>query len=727
MTARLFSRAAAALLAAALAVPPLPAVCETDTAVTILVYVCGSDLETEDGSATEDLEEMREGLEGSDGRVRVLVETGGTEDWQKSGIKDGSVQRHELTADGLVTLDTVGRANMGEASTLADFLSWGYSEAPADRVMLVLWDHGGGPVFGFGADELFDWDSLTLSELDQALSAGIPSGEKLAMLGFDACLMGSAEVASVVSGYADYMLASEEMEPGYGWAHTGWIAALCADPAMSTEEVGRQAVADFVDEYDGGFSGETATLSLLDLKYTDELTAAMDALGTELTASMRGSMSTVSRARASVTSFGEFVGEDASDLVDILEFCDAVDTLTDTSALRQAVEDMVVVSGATQELTGRAGGLSMLVPYSTIGTDSEYIEECYSELTSLGGYGGFVRGMIEGMSSADYVFSSGAQPENLITNTQDGVVSGLWNGLGASGTGSQTSDAPEGLWAGLGGAGNTSSSSNGLWSGLNGNQASAGLWSGLDLGSGNAQITGLWEGLTGGSEDVYTEEEDNPNVTALTPAENADEHIQSYFADSELPLQAVYALRLSREDLDHLSGAKAVLLGSDGDMIFEYGEMGETTIDWQTGSVYAMFDGSWVTVGGSMATVYPLDSNGTRAIIPARVGGIDMYLMAVFEDGKGAITGATQGYYADSHMAARGLIPLTEGLTITLLHPSADGDGETRWIDGDTLTVPAEGLSAEKTALPSGEYLYAIRLTDIYNQSKLTDTVTLNF
>ena len=32
----------------------------------------------------------------------------------------------------------------------------------------------------------------------------------------------------VLEPYADYMIASEETEPGIGWYYTGWLTALSA-------------------------------------------------------------------------------------------------------------------------------------------------------------------------------------------------------------------------------------------------------------------------------------------------------------------------------------------------------------------------------------------------------------------------------------------------------------------------------------------------------------------
>ena len=55
---------------------------------------------------------------------------------------------------------------------------------------------------------------MTLDEIATALKNG---GCDFDMAGFDACLMATLETAMVLEPYADYMIASEEVEPGNGW------------------------------------------------------------------------------------------------------------------------------------------------------------------------------------------------------------------------------------------------------------------------------------------------------------------------------------------------------------------------------------------------------------------------------------------------------------------------------------------------------------------------------
>ncbi len=102
---------------------------------------------------------------------------------------------------------------------------------PAEQYDLILWNHGGGAFFGYGFDETTN-DSLTLDELDQAFAdSPFHDGNKLEFIGFDACLMANIETAHTLSPYANYMVASQESEPGSGWS----------DPSLPTSRHSKAA------------------------------------------------------------------------------------------------------------------------------------------------------------------------------------------------------------------------------------------------------------------------------------------------------------------------------------------------------------------------------------------------------------------------------------------------------------------------------------------------------
>ncbi len=173
-------------------------------------------------------------------------------------------------------VDDVGEPNMGAPATLSDFVSWGIAQYPADRYGLVLWDHGGG-IIGFGGDESAAQDLLSLPELQTALDDGLAaSGERFGFVGFDACLMATWETAVVLAPHAEYLVASEELEPGHGWDYHSFDAAR-RDPTTHPVALGSEIIAGFFDQAAAQQTSADVTLSVVDLTRVHVLTAALEA------------------------------------------------------------------------------------------------------------------------------------------------------------------------------------------------------------------------------------------------------------------------------------------------------------------------------------------------------------------------------------------------------------------------------------------------------------------
>src|SRR3990172_5136601 len=133
---------------------------------------------------------------------------------------------------------------MGQPATLQDFIEWAIQNYPADKYALIMWDHGGGAVGDtFGVDENNN-DALSLPEIKQALqNAYAMSGKKFDLIGFDACLMATLETASIMSSFGNYLIASEELEPGHGWDYAAILSAIKSNTDISGTVLGK-AIAD---------------------------------------------------------------------------------------------------------------------------------------------------------------------------------------------------------------------------------------------------------------------------------------------------------------------------------------------------------------------------------------------------------------------------------------------------------------------------------------------------
>ena len=99
-------------------------------------YLCGSDLESNGGFATNDLSELME-VELPE-NVNVVIETGGSAVWQNDLMDADKLQRWLYNSEGLQLVDEQPSASMGEAQTLADFLSFAKENFPAEKTAVVF-------------------------------------------------------------------------------------------------------------------------------------------------------------------------------------------------------------------------------------------------------------------------------------------------------------------------------------------------------------------------------------------------------------------------------------------------------------------------------------------------------------------------------------------------------------------------------------------------------------
>ena len=278
----------------------------------LLVYMIGSDLENFDGAASNDIQEMLEAASGDN--LNIVIQTGGSKSWHLKEIENDGVGRYRIKDGKLETIELLDDVKMSEAETLADFITWAGKCYPADRYGMVLWNHGGGTLIGYGLDEYYPDETMSIGEIHEALSK---SGLHFEFIGFDACLMCTVETAMALSGHADYMMASEETEPSTGWYYTEWIKKISDDPGMSTPELAGTIIDSFVSGPDYN-KYDFYTLSLIDLKKIGDLYLALSEYFKEEEAIFNEQFRNALAARTHTKSFGND-GYEQIDLFDYLE------------------------------------------------------------------------------------------------------------------------------------------------------------------------------------------------------------------------------------------------------------------------------------------------------------------------------------------------------------------------------------------------------------------------
>lgn len=357
--------------------------------ITVMIYMCGTDLESRSSMATRDLVEMTKA--NFSNNVRILVYTGGCSRWNNSVVSSDRNQIYEVKNGGLERLAAdMGNTPMTESGTLAGFIQWCAQRYTANRNILILWDHGGGSVTGFGYDEKYPRSgSMNLASINEALKAG---GVKFDFIGFDACLMATLETGLMLNNYADYMIASEETEPGIGWYYTNWLTRLSSSPGMPTVEIGKNIVDDFISTCAAQTRGQSATLSVVDLaELSNTVPTPLKTFSNSLTKLIKNdNYQKISSAR---NGSREFARSSVIDQIDLVHFSKRLGT-TEGKNLAAALQKSIKYNKTSSNMSD-AYGLSIYFPYrktknvdsacstyDAIGMDKSY-SECIRAFANL--------------------------------------------------------------------------------------------------------------------------------------------------------------------------------------------------------------------------------------------------------------------------------------------------------------------------------------------------------
>lgn len=204
---------------------------------TVLVYMDGDN--NLEGAAIEDINEMEAVQLPANLRVGVLLDRTPGYDTSNSGWTDtrAGVLQYDANPYTVSTpLTSWGERDMGNPATLLEFIQWGKAALPAQHYALVLWDHGSAGV-GSMWDDTDGEDYLALADLRTVLA-----GAGVSVLGFDACLMQSAETVGEVESSVDFVVASEETEGGDGWDYTRVLQSLADNPPTTPQQFGNLVV-----------------------------------------------------------------------------------------------------------------------------------------------------------------------------------------------------------------------------------------------------------------------------------------------------------------------------------------------------------------------------------------------------------------------------------------------------------------------------------------------------
>lgn len=227
----------------------------------------------------DDLSEMRN----ASGSVSVVVVYDGVE------IGDGVLVLDEngnwQAVVGMVGIDF----NSGSYTNLEAWLETIFNQFDADHYALVIWDHGSAWIGdsyyistkAVGFDETRG-TAIAVADLRKALE-NVLSGDKLDILGFDACLMGSLEVVYELRNTADYIVASSFNEPAEGWDYSflGEIA-----PDSTPLDVARMIVDSYREYYSSDTYQNELSLAVYDTSQVEEFVSALNLFTEDLKADL---------------------------------------------------------------------------------------------------------------------------------------------------------------------------------------------------------------------------------------------------------------------------------------------------------------------------------------------------------------------------------------------------------------------------------------------------------
>ncbi|MNS21201.1 Clostripain family protein [compost metagenome] len=347
--------------------PPPPGAPGTPGKMLLAIYLIGSDLEdggethtggrlNKDGAGTSDLNEIREAYMAlapeKKANIDVFVAFGGARQTGWQGVKyidiDGIVKDgadgYYGNADASTYLKSTDGANMGDPNVLKAFLTETKARKAAQgsaRTFLTMWDHGGA-YGGVGPDSTTE-AVLSNAQQRDALAA---TGFSADIIGYDACLMASVEVVAAVKDYGNYLLASEELEPGHGWDYTQVVAAIAQDPNRSVADIGKAAVDSFIDSPRHA-STNGRTLSLVNLRQADGLLQALDSFGNAYQGKLAQTYQGLLDAAGEATPYGSEGQRGDEVSVDLHGFVSAVKTQApgpEAETLLNAIKNSVVYS-----------------------------------------------------------------------------------------------------------------------------------------------------------------------------------------------------------------------------------------------------------------------------------------------------------------------------------------------------------------------------------------------
>ena len=378
------------------------AVSKNDTWL-IYWYICGADnLEGEAHLSTLNIAELQE--VNMPPNVRVLLLAGGTHVWNHPTIKEQGDGIYLYSANGLEKVADL-EADMGNPDTLAQFLKYGEENFPADRRILIFQDHGGQSGLCYDdkfAQEVKGDDGQTyqvysfltydaLKETFGAVYGESPAEKPFELIGFNACMTGSYELANSIADFSRYMMGSEPSSNPIGYDIVDMFDALATNPAVDGAQLGKvlcdgslKRLAEFDKQYNYDLAPVNA-FSVINLDKMPELRTAYENYFDEaVRCADKDNGFSAAFARAAESRNADRYSNTYTDLGLLAQNTQAIMPAASQKLLK-AIQNSVVYNRRGDYLKGM--GISTYYPYTstddaTISTDSYSFKNLFLEQNS---------------------------------------------------------------------------------------------------------------------------------------------------------------------------------------------------------------------------------------------------------------------------------------------------------------------------------------------------------
>lgn len=324
---------------------------------TIMIYMVGSDLESQNSLATYDLKDIvPENIDLENNNILLMI--GGSTKWHNFASEDETAI-YQLSEEGFEKVKSYAVKNMGSGTTLTTFLTYAYNKSKAEKYDLIFWNHGLGTV-GAGQDNLSN-DYLSIAEFSTSLkNSPFNQNNKMESVLFLTCLTGNLHFAEVFDDYANYMIASEEIS----YAHP-ILDKLNFLERITVDDNGYEYGVKFIELFKNSIETANAqnanldsTYSIIDLSKIKNIEKNLNSFISDI--NVKENYQKIAYIRSNINQYGQEI--DDYDTVDLYNFIYSLKDLAPSKAetLLNSINDAIKYNWS---LNNYSKGIAIYFPY----------------------------------------------------------------------------------------------------------------------------------------------------------------------------------------------------------------------------------------------------------------------------------------------------------------------------------------------------------------------------